>query len=85
MSNRAFIIWLTCIFVSTSTLGSYIILEQKETIKVLRAQRDFFAEKCIPEREGDISTQAITHGTIECSLLRRSGHGRRTVVERKTM
>ena len=84
MSRHALIIWLTYIFISTS-ISCYIILEQKETINVLRAQRDFFAEKCVPEHEGDISTQAITHGAIECSLLRRSGHGRRTVVERKTM
>ena len=40
---------------------------------------------CWPVRDGDLAVITRDGIVTECSLLRRAGHGRRTLVERRTL
>ena len=41
--------------------------------------------ECWPTHDGDLAVITLQDKHLECSLLRRAGHGRRTLVERKTL
>ena len=52
--------------------------------ELIEANKSLAALKstCTPTKEGDLSTHELRNGKIECSLMRREGHSRRTLVQR---